>query len=106
MIWVEENKIRRILDRAMASVESRDGIQALHIAKQELNDLRRNEISIAFECDRKACDRGMTCSYPNCSHTGDPAHAVNFELMGKNMLFEKNRCYRAEQRAGDAVDRD
>ena len=31
--------------------------------------------SVLYRCDRRAC---LTCSYPDCQHTPDISHAVDF----------------------------
>ena len=41
--------------------------------------LRRYEV--AYLCDRKACDGCITMPNPDCSHTLDIRHAVNFEKL-------------------------
>ena len=34
----------------------------------------------AFLCDRKQC---QNCSYPECKHTLNPEHAINFHRLGE-----------------------
>lgn len=41
--------------------------------------------SVAFVCDRKQCEN---CSFPQCVHTTDIEHAVNFENFG-GLFMEK-----------------
>ena len=40
---------------------------------------------ILFVCDRKAC--GDNCT-PECRHTTNPSHAVNFTLFADGSLWE------------------
>lgn len=44
--------------------------------------------NILYLCDLKACD---PCSHTECKHTSDISHAVNFERLGNNHWFEKER---------------
>lgn len=44
-------------------------------------------MNILFVCDRKACPN---CHYPDCEHTTDPDHAVNFK---KEVHVQKNEAF-------------
>lgn len=41
------------------------------------NERLKNIFSAAFLCDRAKC--GDDCNYPDCKHTTDITHAVNFK---------------------------
>lgn len=43
------------------------------------NHLKNEQPKIAFECDRRDCDR---CDNAECHHTSNIRHAKNFELVG------------------------
>lgn len=43
---------------------------------------------VLYSCDLKACD---PCPHTECKHTSDISHAVNFERVGNNHWFEKER---------------
>lgn len=43
------------------------------------NHLKNEQPKIAFECDRRDCDR---CNNLDCDHTVNIRHAKNFELVG------------------------
>lgn len=43
---------------------------------------------VLYSCDLKACD---PCPHTECKHTSDISHAVNFEMVGNNHWFEKER---------------
>lgn len=43
------------------------------------NHLKNERPKIAFECDRRDCDR---CNNSDCHHTVNIRHAKNFELVG------------------------
>ncbi len=44
--------------------------------------------NVLYSCDLKACD---SCPHTECKHTSDISHAVNFERLGNNHWFEKER---------------
>ena len=48
-----------------------------------------SECSVGYVCDKKACNY---CTWPECKHTTDICHAVNFRMLGarskdKKILF-------------------
>lgn len=43
------------------------------------NHLKNEQPKIAFECDRRDCDR---CNNPDCDRTVNIRHAKKFELVG------------------------
>lgn len=43
-------------------------------------DEKCQQVMVAYLCDRQACE---TCSYPDCKHTTDIDHAVNFVCVDK-----------------------
>lgn len=43
---------------------------------------------VLYLCDRRACDN---CSWPECQHTLDIAHAVNFTLSPYGFFIEKEK---------------
>ena len=48
----------------------------------------RNTTKILYLCDRLKCEN---CCYPDCKHTLDITHAVNFELAYKDS--DNNKYY-------------
>lgn len=44
--------------------------------------------NVLYLCDLKAC---YSCPHTECKHTSDISHAVNFERLGNNHWFEKER---------------
>ena len=65
------------------------------ISKYPVNDIPEMMPKIAYECDRLAC---KNCSYPECRHTTNVVHAVNFKALGcdgnvESRYFEKEREY-------------
>ena len=45
-----------------------------------------SEIKIAYLCDKKFCEE---CNNPDCLHTFDIAHAINFECVEPGKYMEK-----------------
>lgn len=43
---------------------------------------------VLYLCDLKACD---PCPHTECKHTSDISHAVNFERVGTDAYFEKEK---------------
>lgn len=42
-------------------------------------------MKLLYLCDRKKCEN---CSYPECKHTTDTNHAVNYNQPGKQIYFK------------------
>lgn len=47
-------------------------------------------MNVIYICDHKACDK---CSYPQCKHTQDVTHAVNFEKFAEDSYYEKEQVH-------------
>ena len=48
--------------------------------------LKEDEPQVAYLCDQKYCE---SCENPDCKHTLDITHAVNFEKIEGNKYMEK-----------------
>lgn len=60
------------------------------ISRNEFMPVPRDEdIHIIYECDRK--DNCETCTYPECRHTTNIEHAVNFHKVLEGFYEENGR---------------
>ena len=50
--------------------------------------LKEDEPQVAYLCDQKYCE---LCENPDCKHTLDITHAVNFEKFENNKYMEKEK---------------
>lgn len=56
--------------------------------KKLLEKNRLSDIEVAYLCDRKACNGCGIVQSPDCSHTLDIRHAVNFEKLDDKHYIE------------------